>query len=380
MAILDKDTIQKEKAIRYCISNGLLPYLEIVVDNVREITDVKTVITDLDVLGIEISRRGVARKTFFDCKTVGKMSAINRAFWAAGVMSYTGCKESYVILSKKASEAHRVSARSLNVHLFQEQDFDSYAQSSSINYLDALTYSSKIANWHKFYLIFEKNKNISGLGLYLNTKLPLEEDNAKSLRELMGVIRTNKGELDPAKSEHMAVYCSTILSFLLVMAPICSQISDIYSQEMSRQEYEKILRYYVWGGRESYIQRRDLKNSVLEATGSKKGELELPGWDAFVQVSRTFLDAPSEIRGSLIPCREISLRCLASIETGLDEQLHIKLNKSNRIKQFMIASSSYIYKATGMPKDFHDNLLGIIFDVEKASNKQSQSDTDFPPL
>lgn len=81
MAALDKDTAQKEKAIRYCISNGVLPYLEVIVNNVREITDVRTVLTDLDVLGLEISRRGSVRRTLFDCKTVGKMSAINRAFW-----------------------------------------------------------------------------------------------------------------------------------------------------------------------------------------------------------------------------------------------------------------------------------------------------------
>jgi len=369
MAKLDKDIVQKEKAIRYCISNGVLPFLEVVVDNSREISDVKTVITDLDVLGIEVSRRGVTRKILFDCKTVAKMSAINRAFWAAGVMAYTGCEESYVILTKKASEAHRVSARSLNVHLFQEQDFHSYAQSANINYLDALSYSSNISNWHSFYSIFEKNKNISSLGEYINTKLPLEKDNAKSLRELLGVIRLNKGEFDPAKPEHMAIYCSIILGFMLVMAPICTQISDIYNQEMSQREFEKILRYYIWGGRESYIQRRELKNAVLDATGSEKGELELPGWDGFIKVSRTFLDAPSELRKALIPCREVSLRCISPKDDEVDKQLHIKIKKSNRINQFIIASSTYLYKATGMPKDFHDNILEIIQDIENASNK-----------
>lgn len=364
MAALDKDTVQKEKAIRYCISNGVLPYLEVVVDNVREITDIKTVITDIDVLGVEISRRGVTRKILFDCKTVGKMSAINRAFWASGVMAYTKCEEAYVILNKKSSEAHRVSARSLNVHLFQEQDFDSYAQSANINYLDILNYTSKVLNWHSFYAVFEKNIKLKNLGDYLNNKLPLEQDHAKSLRELLGIIRTNKGELDPAKSEHMAVYCFIILSFLLVMAPICAQFADIYDQEMSQSEYEKVLRYYIWGGREGYIQRRDLKNTILEASGSKKGELELPGWENFVQVSRTFLDAPSEIRETLIPCREISLRCVSTIEKESDKQLYLKIKKSNRISQFIRAASNYICKSTGLPKDFHDNFLNILAQLE----------------
>lgn len=367
MAVLDKDTIQKEKAIRYCISNGILPYLEVIVNNVREITDIKTVITDLDVLGVEISRRGVIRKTLFDCKTVGKMSAINRAFWAAGVMSFTGCDEAYVILGKKASEAHRVSAKSLKVHLFQEQDFDSYAQNSNINYLDVFSYSSKISIWHLFYSAFDKNDNLKALGEYINSKLPLERDNAKSLRELIGVIRAHKGEIDPAKAEHMAIYLSLILSFILVMSPVSSQMSDVYDQEMSFESYEKTLRYYIWGGRESYIQRRDLKNAVLDISGAKRGELELPGWADFVQVSRGFIDAHSELREALLPCRELSLRCLSVVDKDIDVHLSKRINKSNRIKQFIIASSNYIYRAAGLPKDFHDNVKDILVEIDDSA-------------
>lgn len=356
MAALDKDTAQKEKAIRYCISNGVLPYLEVIVNNVREITDVRTVITDLDVLGLEISRRGSVRRTLFDCKTVAKMSAINRAFWASGVMAYTGCDESYVILSKKASEAHRVSAKTLNVHLFQEYDFDSYAESANINYLDKKYYSADISSWHNYYTIFEKNKALEALGEHINTRIPLENDFAKALRELIGIIRINKGELNPEKKEHMAIYCSLILSFLVAMAPISSQISDVFDPSISQVEYETILRYYVWGGRDSYIQRRDLKNAVQEAAGTQKSELELPGWERFMELSRSLLEAPSEIGRTLIPCRDLSLRYLSVVDTHKDYQLAKSLRASNRITQFIIAASSYIHSATGLPKDFHTYL------------------------
>ncbi|MCJ7851579.1 hypothetical protein [Pseudomonas monteilii] len=356
MAALDKDTAQKEKAIRYCISNGVLPYLEVIVNNVREITDVRTVLTDLDVLGLEISRRGSVRRTLFDCKTVGKMSAINRAFWASGVMTYTGCDESYVILNKKASEAHRVSAKTLNVHLFQEYDFDTYAESANINYLDKKHYSADISNWHTYYKIFEKFETLSALGEHINTRIPLENDFAKALRELVGIIRLNRGEFNPEKKEHMAIYCSLILSFLLVMAPISSQIADIFDTTIGQSEYETILRYYVWGGRDSYIQRRDLKNSVQEASGAKKSELELPGWERFVELSRGLLEAPSEISKALIPCRDLSLRYISPIDTHKDYQLAMSLRSSNRITQFIIAASNYIYTATGLPKDFHNYI------------------------
>lgn len=368
MAALDKDTAQKEKAIRYCISNGMLPYLEVIVNNVREITDVRTVITDLDVIGLEISRRGSVRRTLFDCKTVGKMSAINRAFWAAGVMAYVGCHESYVILTKKASEAHRVSAKTLNVHLFQESDFEIYAESANVNYLDRKYYSAHISAWHAYYLVFEKHDALKALGEYINTRVPLESDFAKSLRELLGIVRINKGELNPEKDEHMSIYCSLVLSFLLVMIPITSQLADIFDTAMSQSEYEKVLRYYVWGGRDSYIQRRDLKNSVQEVSGGKKGELELPGWERFVEVSRGLLEAPASIKEALIPCRELSLRYLSVKDSHKDFQLSLRLRASNRILQFMIAASGYLYSSAGLPKDFHDTFkeeISSLLDLKK---------------
>jgi len=354
MAALDKDTAQKEKAIRYCISNRMLPYLEVIVNNVREITDVRTVITDLDVLGIEISRRGNIQRTLFDCKTVGKMSAINRAFWASGVMAYVGCSEAFVILTKKASEAHRVSAKTLNVHLFQESDFEKYAESANINYLDKKYYSAQISAWHAYYLVFEKYESLRSLGEYVNTRIPLESDFSKSLRELLGIVRFNKGELNPEKKEHMSIYCSIVLSFLLVMIPITSQLADIFDTDMSQSEYEKVLRYYVWGGRDSYIQRRDLKNAVNELSGGKKAELELPGWEKFVEISRGLLEAPVDIKEALIPCRELSLRYVSQQDVHKDFQLSVLLRSSNRIVQFMIAASGYLYSSAGLPKDFHD--------------------------
>ncbi len=365
MGILDKDRLQKQKAVRYCISNGLLPYLEVVVGNIREISDTKTVITDIDVLGIEISRRGDQRRTLFDCKTVAKMSPINRAFWASGVMTYTNCAESYVILSKKASEAHRVSAKSLNVHLFQEQDFDTYAQSANINYLDILSYTALIENWYAFYNLFQNEKNLKDLGEFINTKIPLENDHAKALRELLGSVRNIKGELDPEKNEHMSIYTSIVLSFNMIMSCISTQIFDLYETDMTQSKYEKLLRYYIWGGRESYILRRDLKNSFLEATGGKKAELELPGWSYFIYVSRLFLDSPTEIKDSLIPCREISLRFLTDASNENDKQLSVRLNRSNRIRQYVLAASDYICKATGMPADFHSRIKDTLTTIDE---------------
>lgn len=365
MAISDKDTIQKEKAIRYCISNGLLPYLEVIVDNVREVTDVRTVITDLDVLGIEVLRRGTLKKILFDCKTVGKMSAINRAFWASGVMSYVGCDESYVILTKKSSEAHRLTARALGVNLFQESDFDSYAESSSIDYLNSLSYSFNIENWHNFYRIFEKHIAFKDAGVYLNTKIPTENDSAKALRVLLSISTSIKGELDPEKLDHMSIYFSIIMSFILVMTPISSQLSDIITKDMTKSEYETILKYYIMGGRDKYLQLLSLKKALAKVSPEDSDDIGFfPEWDEFVTVSRTFINSPSEMRNALIPCRELSLRCVSEIDKEKDNQLCEKIKRSNRTRQFIIASSNYCYKACGLPTDFHNKVKSMLSDIE----------------
>src|SRR5690554_6340781 len=117
MSKFDKDIHQKEMAIRYCLINEMVPFLEVNINNYRELSDASTLITDIDVLGVKVNSSGKQEKVIFDCKTLGKTSPINRAFWAAGLMQFAQCSEAFVILRKRASEAHRLSARQLGVHL-----------------------------------------------------------------------------------------------------------------------------------------------------------------------------------------------------------------------------------------------------------------------
>ncbi|HBX56278.1 MAG TPA: hypothetical protein DEH10_12960 [Pseudomonas sp.] len=161
----------------------------------------------------------------------------------------------------------------------------------------------------------------------------------------------------------MSVYLTLVMSLMLVFAPISSELSDIYDPDMSIENYEKLLRFYIWGGRESYIQRRDLKNAALEFTGQKKAELELPGWAKFIELSRNLLNAPAEISSTLIPCRELAMRFLSDNDVEIDKHLRARLKTSNRTKQFMTAASDYLVSATGLPKDLHTRLTTAISEL-----------------
>jgi len=95
MGKYDRDRALKEMAIRYCLAQGLAPCLEVVVASASDLSDTSEDLTDLDVLGLDFIADGGFRRLIFDCKTTNKMSAINRAFWASGIMAYTGCDEAF---------------------------------------------------------------------------------------------------------------------------------------------------------------------------------------------------------------------------------------------------------------------------------------------
>lgn len=76
-------------------------FLEVNVENYRELSDTSTIITDVDVLGVAFDITGKTRKIIFDCKTLKNTSPINRAFWASGVMNFLGYDEAFIILRKR---------------------------------------------------------------------------------------------------------------------------------------------------------------------------------------------------------------------------------------------------------------------------------------
>jgi hypothetical protein len=123
MSIHDRDRFLKQLSINYCLSRHMLPYLEVLVPSVSELTDNIEVVTDLDVVGLHGAYDSSIRRVFFDCKNTSKISPINRVFWASGVLSYTGCDEAVVLLKSKATLNHRVSALKLNVDLHDESSF-----------------------------------------------------------------------------------------------------------------------------------------------------------------------------------------------------------------------------------------------------------------
>ncbi|WP_163391711.1 hypothetical protein [Enterovibrio norvegicus] len=355
MGKLDKDIHQKEMALRFCLVNEMIPFLEVNVQNYRELSDTLTVITDIDALGVQVGSSGLTRRVIFDCKTLKSTSPINRAFWAAGVMKFTNCDEAFIILSKKAGEAHRLSSKQIGVHLFDQSQFASYAESCSIDFRLDYSYSTNIQSWLKLNEAFVGNNALEQFLTFLNTDVPLEQDSVKSFRKILAAFRKVRGEFDPSKPKHRALYFYGLSVFGYVLSQIIYSIRNIVDFDADAKAFEKALKYYIWGGKDSFDLRNKLQHFQV-AQSVLDGELKLKNWEGFIELCRNLMDSPSEIPKCVHPLREFCFQQIVDKNSGKDKHLKLAIEKSNRIRQFSSFMSSYLIGAADLPKDLNEYL------------------------
>jgi hypothetical protein len=357
MGHLDKDRHQKECAIRFCLVSGMLPFLEVNVENRKELSSVSTVITDIDALGVAIDASGSHRKVVFDCKTLGKISPINRAFWASGLLQYAGCDEAFVILRKTASEAHRLSAKHVDVHLFGETQFNNFAESYSIDYASDYSYATDVNNWMRLFGIYSRGSVFEKFGDFLNHEVPLEEDAARGVKRLLSALIRGKGEFIPSNNDHMAVFQHVIMSFSLLMARIIHDLKTVIDFDSKKEDFEQLLKYYIWGGRGALLQRQkmaDLFSSMSSA--STQSQVEIPEWDKFVELTRKLLDSPKDVFLCCFPLRELSLRSAGTVLEHKDVKLSADIVGNSRLRQFITFQANYLVSAGELPIEFGENL------------------------
>lgn len=357
MASLDKDLNQKQDAIRFCLINGYIPFLEVNVENYRELSDTATVITDVDVLGVAFDISGKTRKVVFDCKTLKSTSPINRAFWASGVMSFLGYDEAFIILRKKSSEAHRLSAKTINVHLFDENQMKSYAQSFSMNFNIDYSYSTNINNWLKIYDTYKSDRILQQYGYFLNNSIPTENDPSKNLRRFIAALQKIKNELDPQKVAHRAIFYHSLMVFSYVMACLIQQLRGLIDFNYNQEEFTKLLKYYIWGGKDGFILRNKMRELLSSQNSSIQNiEPELRNWDEFIELTRGLLDSPNDIIKCCHVLRELCFSELVEKDERKDENLSSLITSNSRIRQFIILLARYITNSMKMPKDFINDL------------------------
>lgn len=367
MAKFDKDLHQKEMAVRFCLVNGMIPFLEVNVQNFRELSDTSTVITDVDALGVRIDSTGQPRKVIFDCKTLKSTSPINRAFWASGLMQFTGCQEAFIVLRKRASEAHRLSAKQIGVHLFDEKQFNSYGESCSVDFNIDYSYSTCIQSWVKLEESCNGNQPLQQFLSFLCNDIPLERDCVKGFRKLLAAIKKVRGEFDPTKEKHRAVFLYSLSVFAYLMSQIVHDLRNIVDFDANEKVFEKALKYYIWGGKDSFDLRNKLQTLQPNAV-HVDAELKLNNWDGFIELSRNLMDSPSNIQQCINPIRELGFRELVEKDESKDRYCKGVISKNNRIRQFTSFMGAYLISATELPKDLNELIDASFGDVLHGSD------------
>lgn len=352
MGKYDKDRHQKELAIRYCLAQGLSPCLEVVVASAAELSDAPEVLTDLDVVGLEFIADGGLRRLLFDCKTTNKMSPVNRAFWAAGILAYTRCNEAFVILKNKPVYNHRLSALNIGVDLHDEASFEDLGSTRDVGFNHDNFYQSSIDRWNAVYDVYLANNWSEALFQTGRNATPLSIQPWRTFRRLVADLRGVRGQLDPVKDTHVAIFFDVMASVFILWSTMGRDVRRFYDPKMTKAEFEKALRYYVWGGKESYQIRQELRQKADPASTAQ----DFPAWDKLVSFAGLTITGPHELFACVNVCKEMSIRAISGKLSEPEKRLSHALATNKHARQFILAATDYLVAACGLPKDLAERV------------------------
>lgn len=352
-----KDAIQKQKAVRYCVAHGYVPYMECIVRYPADTSDTVSDITDVDVLGLRPAAEANTRRVIFDCKTLAKTSGVGRALWAAGLLRLLGADEAFVILIKPAPDGHRLAATKIGVHLFAEKLFEEYGRASSNNYLEGVTYLDDLSAWDALWSLRTQFPRMASLIEFLSSDAALETDPAAGFRALLSRLKHAEGEFDVSKPVHRLLYGIVISQAVLFLSSIVREFGAVFDPAMPLEAFQSSLRNYVWGGKEGYELRKRLHLALHVGKQEEAAEFQFPGWDKFLELVRSMLDAPLLSGTAALPLKDLGFRELATANLAVaDLRIKAELTENARARQFALSVNRYVGSLSRLLKDCSDHL------------------------
>ena len=304
-----------------------MPFLEVEVPSLSDLSNSVELLTDIDVLGVEDELVGGLKRTIFDCKSSTKLSAINRAFWAAGLMSYTGCDEGYIILKARAVRNHRLSSLSLDIDLHNEQSFIDLGRTVDAGFPADTCYQASLQRWDELDECYATNAWAKAIYDLARHVIPLTKKPEAAFRRVLAELRTAQGQFDPAKDKHLAIFLDLLASCFVLWARLSRDIRRFYEPTMNKQEFETILKFYLWGGKESYAIRQQMRAS----TGDKTS-VDLPSWPKLIDLATIIIGAPQDVLACAYLCRELAMKFSCSAVPSLDMSLSAYVQKKTRLR------------------------------------------------
>lgn len=358
-----KDSAQKQKAIRYCVAHGYVPYLEAVVRYSADTAETATDITDVDVLGLRPAAELATRRVVFDCKTQAKISAVSRALWAAGLLSLTDADEAFVILAKAAPEGHRLAAAGVGVNLFSEKMFDEFGRASSIDYLEGITYLDNLDAWDKLMGLRDASARFAPLVNFLVSEAPFEMDPAAGFRTLLSRLKHAEGEFDALKPAHLLLYGILLSQALVYLSGTTRAFGSAFEAAMPLPKFENSLKNYVWGGKEGYALRQRLHVALQAGRPTDVLPFQLPGWERFVELQRSMLDAPFLVGSAAVAVKDLAFKHMSTPRELADKRVHVELTKNARARQYGLQVNRYIGSLSRLLKECAEHYAGVLSDA-----------------
>ena len=232
------------------------------------------------------------------------MSAVNRAFWAAEILAYCNCDVAFVILKNRAVYNHRLSALNIHVDLHDDASFEDLGNTVDIAFNEDNYYQSSIDRWNTISKFYETNTWTQNIYLTVRNAAPLSQQPWRTFRKLLAELRSVRGQFDPAKDAHVTIFFDIMATMFILWSTIGRDVRRFYDPKMSRAEFEKALRYYIWGGKEFYQIRQELRQKADPAAAAQ----DFPSWDKLLSFAGLVITAPHELFSCVNICREMSIQ------------------------------------------------------------------------
>jgi hypothetical protein len=370
-----KDRAQKASALRLCVSKRWLPQLEVEVEPATSFEKSKSLLTDLDVLGVAPSPFGGHVRLVFDCKSGVRESAIGRAFWLHGVMARVSGVHGFVMLNDKVPihRDHRVSATDLAVSLLHESEFVDLAKGMGGTIATSHSTVEMVEAWDEFTAISQRVPSLTEYCRFARAGYWMTKDHGEQCRKTVARLRAVRGELDPAKPEHVAIFGDALCLFLLALSELANRLFLVLLRPASKEEFSSSLLSMIYGGYDNLEVAQKIRR--LAAGADPEASLNIfPEIEKFEHLVRELIQAPRQVLPAALFARELSLSFLGGKGSNrFQQELAIESPYSPK---FVFMASDYLQKAIRLPPEFSSLYSNAALSFSNPAPRNGAAQTD----
>ena len=167
-----------------------------------------------------------------------------------------------------AASRASLSALAIDVDLHDEHSFKDLGRTFDEAFPADDCYQSAISRWNVVFDCYVKNGWSENLFDLSRNVVPLSHAPWSTFRRILAQLRTVRGHVDPTKDPHLAIFFDVAASAFVLWAAMGRDIRRFYEPSMNKAAFETVLRYYLWGGKESHNIRQQMRE---RATAENSG-------------------------------------------------------------------------------------------------------------